>query len=64
MEIHICILDAAHDTGTHGLLLCKFARELDNAEPSADQGGPRREFFELLKTSLVLVSQLSFGWWK
>ena len=44
--------------GRHGLLLCKFAGELDNAEPSADQVGPRREFFDLLKTSMVRDSGL------
>ena len=41
-----------------GLILCKFSGELDRAEPSADQGGPRREFFELLLPFIVRDSGL------
>ena len=44
--------------GRTGLLLCKFSGEVDNAEPSVDQGGPRREFFDLLKTSMIRESGL------
>lgn len=44
--------------GCSGVILCKFSGELDCAEPSADRGGPRREFFELLLPSIVRDSGL------
>lgn len=44
--------------GRTGNLLCKFSGELDNQEQAADHGGPRREFFTLLRTSMLSQSGL------
>jgi hypothetical protein len=39
--------------GRTGLILVKFSGENNLVEPSADEGGPRREFFELLFHAII-----------
>ena len=42
--------------GKHGELLVKFCGELMDEEPSADHGGPRREFFTYFMKDLTCNS--------